>query len=153
MNNGRHITPCVARNITRNNVVHITYALAYISRMRSIPYHDCRAVHNKKALSLRRNRKKQFEYCLVTAPITHPIKKWPEIARISGHLPFLYRLFLSGRTTRRLSLVSHRFSFWIILAQKRCFALRIKSFKVFAYLKLFRGLNSQWLSPLSYSAL
>ena len=41
----RHITPCIARNITRNNVVHITYASAYISRMRSIPYLDGRAVH------------------------------------------------------------------------------------------------------------
>ena len=40
-----HITPCTARNITRNNVVHITYASAYISRMRSIPYLDGRAVH------------------------------------------------------------------------------------------------------------
>ena len=40
-----HITPCTARNITHNNVVHITYALAYISRMRSIPYHVCVSIH------------------------------------------------------------------------------------------------------------
>ena len=34
---GIHITPCVARNITHNNVVHITYA--------QHAYHECIAFH------------------------------------------------------------------------------------------------------------